>query len=227
MIDNSKSQDGLLERLLARPVVYRAWQTPFVRKKIRPFRRRLDPTKTGRVLDIGCGPGTNASLFPADTYVGIDLNPSYIRYARRKFPGRFEIWDVTKPGPNLGRFDTVLINSVFHHLSDVETARALGSLVSHVNDDARIFVIDLVLPSSRGIPRLLASLDRGHYPRRLDHWLRLFGDHLAITHCEPFSVRLMGVSLWELLLVEARPRASLPPGARGDAAPEELDRDYS
>ncbi|HKZ21034.1 MAG TPA: hypothetical protein VJQ57_13110, partial [Acidimicrobiia bacterium] len=90
-----------------------------------------------------------------------------------------------------------------------------------------IFVIDLVLPSSRGIPRLLASLDRGHYPRRLDHWLRLFGDHLAITHCEPFSVRLMGVSLWELLLVEARPRASLPPGARGDAAPEELDRDYS
>ena len=227
MIDDSKSQDGLLERLLARPLVYRAWQAPFVRKKIRPLRRRLDPTQSGRVLDIGCGPGTNAFLFPGETYVGVDLNPSYIRYAQQKFPGRFEVWDVTKPGPNLGKFDTVLINSVFHHLSDVETAHVLGSLGSHVYDDARIFVIDLVLPSSRGIPRLLASLDRGHYPRRLDHWLRLFGDHLTITHCEPFSVSLMGVSLWELLLVEARPRASLPRGDMGDSAPEDLDRDYS
>lgn len=226
MIDDSKSPDGLLERLLGRPLIYRAWQAPFVRKKIRPFRRRFDPTQSGRVLDIGCGPGTNAFLFAAENYVGVDLNPRYIRYARSKFSGRFEVWDVTKPGPNLGKFDTVLINSVFHHLSDVETAHVLGSLANHVNDDARVFVIDLVLPSSRGIPRLLASLDRGHYPRRLDNWLRLFDDHLTITHSESFTVKLVGVSLWELLLVEARPSASLLPGERGESAPEGLDRDY-
>ena len=225
MSERSKSE-GVLEWLLARPSVYRAWQAPFVRKKVQPFQRRLDPTRAGRVLDIGCGPGTNAFLFPPENYVGVDLNPSYIRYARRRFPGRFEVWDVTRPGPNLGKFDTVLINSVFHHLTDVETAYVLGSLASHLNDAARVFVIDLVLPSSRGIPRLLASLDRGHYARRLDHWLRLFGDHLTITHRESFTVKLMGVSLWELLLVEAQPSASSL-GEKGDSAPEDLDRDYS
>jgi SAM-dependent methyltransferase len=208
MSETSTSEGGLLERVLARPLVYRAWQAPFVRKKIKPLQRRLDPTQPGRLLDIGCGPGTNAFLFPGESYVGVDLNPSYIRYARRKFPGRFEVWDVTTPGPNLGKFDTVLINSVFHHLSDLETAHVLGSLADHVNSDGRVFIIDLVLPRSRGLPRLLANLDRGYYPRQVDHWLRLFGEHLTITHTESFSVKLLGIPLWKLVLVEARTGAT-------------------
>ena len=204
-------ESGWLERLLAKPIVYRTWQAPFVHKKLDPLRKRLDLMEVGRVLDMGCGPGTNAFLFQGESYVGVDLNSDYIRYARRKFAGTFEVWDVTRPGPQLGAFDTVLVNSVFHHLTDMETVNVLRSLARLVNENARIFIIDLVLPDSRGLPRLLARLDRGHYPRRSDHWLRLFGDHLAITYTEAFSVKLMGVRLWELLLVEARLKASSRP----------------
>ncbi len=58
--------------------------------------------------------------------MGADLSPEYVASARERFPEhQFEVWDITKPGPDLGTFDVALINSVFHHLSDAETATVL------------------------------------------------------------------------------------------------------
>ncbi|MFN9035255.1 MAG: hypothetical protein ACK5YO_03100, partial [Planctomyces sp.] len=49
--------------LLSLPAVYRMWQAPFVDAKFDPILRHNDLRSVRRVLDAGCGPGTNAHLF--------------------------------------------------------------------------------------------------------------------------------------------------------------------
>ena len=93
-------------RLLERPGVYLAWQRPFVSSKLGPVWRHNERSAIRRVLDVGCGPGTNSAEFVGLDYLGVDLNPAYIEHARRKHGGRFEVADVRSdaiPGRSGGR----------------------------------------------------------------------------------------------------------------------------
>ena len=53
------------ERLLEQPLSYRLWQAPFAEAKFEPVRRHNDLGRVRRVLDVGCGPGTNTHHFAA------------------------------------------------------------------------------------------------------------------------------------------------------------------
>ncbi|HXF97663.1 MAG TPA: class I SAM-dependent methyltransferase [Gaiellaceae bacterium] len=64
-------------RLLERPTVYLAWQRPFASAKLAPVKRHNDFRRARRVLDVGCGPGTNAAEFAHADYLGIDVNHAY------------------------------------------------------------------------------------------------------------------------------------------------------
>jgi SAM-dependent methyltransferase len=80
---------SMLEPLLAQPLVYRLWRAPFVRQKLRPFLAHNEIGQLGCVLEVGCGPGTNARLFAPAQYLGLDWNDAYIQYAKRRHRGRF------------------------------------------------------------------------------------------------------------------------------------------
>lgn len=193
----------MIDQILSRPAVYRAWQAPFVRQKLAPFLANSSIGPEDRVIDVGCGPGTNAGVFESRGYVGADLSPDYVASAREHYPQhRFEVWDITKPGPDLGTFDLALINSVFHHLSDTETENVLGRLPGLLRADSPIHIIDLVLPSDRSLARTLAKLDRGEYPRSLDHWRFLLDGLLNVQMVEPFQVGLLGSRMWDMVYVQ-------------------------
>ncbi len=68
--------------IMRRPLIYRLWMAPFAEKKFAPIIARNDMQRIRRVLDVGCGPGTNAAHFAAADYLGIDLNQQYIRGCR-------------------------------------------------------------------------------------------------------------------------------------------------
>lgn len=80
---------GLIERLLEHPAVYAAWQAPFVARKFAPVERQIRDQPIRRVLDVGCGPGTNTARFEHADYIGIDINERYLTIARSKYHGRF------------------------------------------------------------------------------------------------------------------------------------------
>src|SRR4051794_35758133 len=76
----------LKEKILESSLGYALWSAPVNRPKIDAIRQMLQKCGKGKVLDVGCGPGTNAEIFADWDYVGIDLNASYIENARSKFP---------------------------------------------------------------------------------------------------------------------------------------------
>ncbi len=187
--------------------VYRLWQAPFLQRKFEPLIKHNQLAETNRVLDVGCGPGTNTQFFRDQDYLGIDINPAYIEYARRKFGRSFEVADATQlQVKSEDAFDLVLMNSLLHHIADEDVSSMLDQLSRVVSADGHIHIIDLVLPPQRGIPRYLALNDRGDFSRPLERWKTLFEQSFTTVVLEPFEIRMCGVPLWNLVYFKGKPR---------------------
>ena len=167
-------------------------------------RQHAEPLK---VIDVGCGPGTNARLFQDKTrfdYLGLDINPDYIRQAVRKYRLAFECADITH-GWNPGkRFDVVLINSVLHHLSDTEAAAVLSAAADCLDPAGRCLVMDMIYPDIRtifnSVRRILIRLDRGKFCRRAAQLESLLTSNFRYQRVEIFYLKPFFIPLWEMRL---------------------------
>ena len=194
-------------KLLERPRVYLAWQRPFVASKLGPVWQHNDRSRIRRVLDVGCGPGTNSAEFAGLEYLGVDVNPAYIAHARRRHGEAFAVADVqSEPIPGRGTYDFVLVNSLLHHLEDEAVSSLLAGLHEYVSPDGHIHVIDLVLPELRGLPRMLARADRGRHARGIPGWRALLSEHFREVVFEPFAVPSRGPMLWSMVYFKGRPK---------------------
>jgi SAM-dependent methyltransferase len=197
----------LVDWMLERSWVYRAWQAPFVEQKLRPLYRRGEIARARRVLDVGCGPGTNTPHFSHADYIGIDINPDYTASAAHRYGRRFITADVTQySAAGEGKFDFILANSMMHHLDDQGVRRLLSHLPTLLTDDGFVHVLDLVLPPERlSIAKALALADRGDFPRPFEEWSGLFGESLDVVELEPYELRAAGVNLWHFVYCKGRP----------------------
>jgi len=186
--------------VLERSAIYRAWQAPFANGKLAPLFLHNDLNRIHRVLDVGCGPGTNTHLFTHADYLGIDVNPDYIAFARERFGRQFIVADaVNYQVPREQSFDFILVNSFFHHVDTGSVCRILHHLRTLLSPGGHIHILDLVLPDRASIARLLARLDRGGYPRSLEKWRNLFSEHFELAIFEPYAVKLMQATLWNMV----------------------------
>ncbi|MDP2957355.1 MAG: class I SAM-dependent methyltransferase [Longimicrobiales bacterium] len=195
-------------RLFEIPWVYRAWQAPFQEQKLAPVIRHNDLATVRRVLDVGCGPGTNAPHFRGLDYLGLDINPEYVAQAKARYGMRFEVADATRYQVRGEPFDFILVNSFFHHVGDDDSLRILSHLATLLTDDGRIHVLDLVLPERPTPARLLALMDRGDHPRPLSGWKDLLGRHFEADVFEPYDLGVGGVALWKMVYFRGRPRSA-------------------
>ena len=79
-----------LSSVMSHPTAYRLWQAPCAKAKFAPVVHHNDLTNIRRVLDVGCGPGTNARWFNHTDYLGIDINRNYVEWARGSIDGRLK-----------------------------------------------------------------------------------------------------------------------------------------
>jgi SAM-dependent methyltransferase len=199
------AMNRLIERFLEHPAVYAVWQAPFVSQKFAPVERHLAHRDIRRILDVGCGPGTNAPRFAGADYVGVDINERYLAIARAKYRGQFIQADLrTAELSSLGTFDTILVNSVLHHLPDEAVTRILGQLHNRLGPDGRVHILELVLPDRRSLARMMARLDRGRYARRLAVWRELFDARFDPVSVEPYQ---FAGSLWAMVYYEGKVRS--------------------
>lgn len=198
-----KKLSGVMEN----PTLYRLWQMPFAEAKFRPIIQHNDMTQVQRVLDVGCGPGTNSLFFQDNDYLGLDINEDYIEQAKARFGDFFAVADVcTYEAEPENRFDFILLNSLLHHIDDEHSDRILEQLSKQLTDEGHIHILDLRLPSERCIARGLALSDRGDFPRPLDAWEDLFTRHFETVVLEPYPVSVGGVPFWEMVYFKGKLR---------------------
>ena len=196
-----KFADAILEQTF----LYRLIQWPFAMKKLAPLLACNDLQRVRRVLDVGCGPGTNAGLFVSADYLGVDINPRYVAWARRHYQREFIVADIRHHDFSAGQsFDFVLVNSFLHHLSDEEARRVLAAVAAVVSPEGFVHVLDLVLPERPSVARWLARHDRGHHARPLAAWRALFDSSFDVAVFEPYAVPSLGVPLWHMVYCKGR-----------------------
>lgn len=203
----------LRDALLENSFVYGAWQRPFAERKLAPVKRRGDMSRARRVLDVGCGPGTNAVHFGGAEYVGIDINPKYIATATRRYGKRFIAADVTTyEVPSGEGFDFILVNSLLHHLETSDVRRLLAHLSTLLTADGHVHILELVLPSNRfSVASMLARADRGRYARPLADWRALFDEPFDVEVFEPYPLGAAGVTGWSMVYCKGRSRRAAEP----------------
>lgn len=193
--------------VLEHSAVYRLWQAPFAERKLAPLWRHNDVRAARRVLDVGCGPGTNAAHFAHTDYLGIDLNERYVADARRRYGREFVAADVREYRVDPAeRFDLILVNSLLHHLDTPSVRSLLAHLATLLSADGHVHVFDLVMPERPSISRALAEWDRGDWPRPLEEWRTIFSEAFEPVVFEPYPLGAAGITLWNMVYFKGRAR---------------------
>ena len=196
---------GIFDFLLEQTVVYSLWQAPFAAEKLAPVLNHNDLRGVRRVLDVGCGPGTNTKYFAGQDYLGIDINPGYIESARRKHDRNFLAADVTTyDDEHTGKFDFILVNSFLHHINDADSHRVLSRLTEWLAPDGHFHILELISPGDRSFAQFLANWDRGKYLRAREKWREMFEQHMNIVLFEPYPIKRMGTTLWNMVYCKGR-----------------------
>lgn len=194
---------GAREWLLEHPAIYAAWQAPFAAQKFAPVERALQDQDVRRVLDVGCGTGTNAGRFTRADYVGIDINERYLKVARSRYNGQFINADLRNADlSSFGSFDTVLVNSFLHHLADADVKNILAQVAGLLAAHGRVHILELVLPERTSLAWVMAQLDRGRYARPIGRWVELFSAAFEPVIAQPY---LFGGKLWSMIYFQGRP----------------------
>jgi SAM-dependent methyltransferase len=195
-------------QLLAHPRAYLFWQGKFAEQKLAPMYAHNDLSRARRVLDVGCGPGTNTRHFAAAAYLGVDVNPAYIEFARRRYGRDFLTADVCEyTAPPGEKYDFILVNSFLHHVDLASTQRILAHLSTLLTADGHVHIIEVAMPDRGALARQLARWDRGRYVRPLPEWKNIFSDAFEPAVFEPFWLTRLGVKLWNVAYFKGRARS--------------------
>lgn len=161
-----------LRYLLTHPVVYQTYQRLIgidlaFKKYINEI---VKPDSKCRILDIGCGEGYILNFLPKDvTYVGYDLSPSYIAYAKAKYGGRGtfineRVREMVVDTDHL--FDIVLATGLVHHLCDEESKELFKVGYSCLKPAGAMYTYDnCYYDGQSAISKYISSKDRGQHVR--------------------------------------------------------------
>ena len=183
------------------PAIYSLWQKPFINQKLVPFIKNNLIIKSSKILELGCGPGSNTNLFHAKNYTGIDLNQSYINQAKKLYPEQnFIIANACKPEDVvLPYFDLIFSNSLFHHLSDEQLLELFSGASNLLSKDGSICIIDMVADTNSYLSKALVSLDRGKHPKTENRLRQIFQIYFSELEFVRYNLKMFGLDLWEMV----------------------------
>ncbi len=138
-----------------------------------------------RVLDLGCGTGGFCRVTRGE-YLGIDLSPSYVAFARWRWGSsrrRFAVLDLAALEAS-ERFDGAIMVNCLHHLPDDAATAIFGQLARLVR--RRLVVVDADPDASGWLQRFFLSHDRGEHVRPAVAQRRLLEPHFRVTAVRHF-----------------------------------------
>jgi len=199
---------SIKDLIMAHPLAYRLISSVVDRDKIKAISRLRRDFSGLKVLDLGCGTGNSAPIFPGCDYTGIDINQRYIDLAARQHPGfNFVAADINRVEWGDG-FDIILINSLLHHLADNQVSEILLKSAAALNRTGNILIQEPLIPGQKEwCHRLMMHLDRGNYFRSLPDWKRLIEEaDLFTENIFFYSLRVLGFKGYHLVSISLEKR---------------------
>jgi SAM-dependent methyltransferase len=162
-----QSDSGLL-RWLKVPCLYNVFQAVVGGNALgrRIIQSHIRAKPGDKVIDIGCGSARVLQSLPDVEYLGLDIHPDYIAFARRTYGGKgtFVVGD-TRSLRGDSRFkdaDIVIAISVLHHLDDEEAADCIRFAYDALKRGGRLVCYDACwIPNQGVVSRYIMSHDRG------------------------------------------------------------------
>lgn len=186
---------------------------------VRYFRERFPAHIPRHALDLGCGPADVtlrfAAAFPDCHVLGIDGSAPMLALARAAtvrsgMAARVKFQQAHLPAPLPGAFDTLLSNSLLHHLADplvlwrqIAASGARG---------AAVLVMDLCRPVSRAAASALVDAHAGDAPEILK---RDFLQSLCAAYTPPEVTRQLAAAGLALTVESVSDRHLLVHGRLG------------
>ncbi len=104
------------------------------------------PKEGMRVLEVGCGTGTNLKLYQqagCEVY-GIDLSPSMVKVASKKLGKQSDIrlGDASKMPYSDGSFDLVIAMLTLHEMSGSIRLPVMNEMVRVMKQEGRLLLVD-------------------------------------------------------------------------------------
>ncbi len=138
-----------------------------------PFMKAWKPSHLW--LDVGCGTAEVLQYLPAHiAYLGVDQNPRYIEFARKRYRHRpntqFQCcdwhavdWSVLATEPTV---QVVSLLGLLHHLPTDEAKRVVQKSLSTLHETGTLITLDGCLEQDAGaIERFFYWIDRGDHIR--------------------------------------------------------------
>jgi ubiquinone/menaquinone biosynthesis C-methylase UbiE len=141
------------------------------------------------VIDVGCGTGEFSVFFNRKTYVGIDINEHYIRYALRKHKRIFKVMDAEVLNFSDNSFDNAIVIGLFHHVPDERSFKILKEIRRVLKDHGNVLIMEDVKTRSKYniIGKLVHRLDKGKFIRDPDEYAKIFSKYFNILKEYPMK----------------------------------------
>jgi len=176
-----QSDSGLLGWLKV-PSVYNAFSAAVggnvLRRSLIQNHVRAKPGD--KVIDIGCGSAQVLRYLPDVEYLGVDINPAYIAFARRTYgsKGTFLVGDTESFRSDL-RFrdaDVVMAFGLLHHLDDEAASQCLQFAYDALKTKGRFVCHEACwIPNQGELSKYIMSVDRGRSIRTEEQYRQLAG----------------------------------------------------
>lgn len=158
------------------------------------IKKALNLRKNDKMLDVGCGLG-NFSKVTDGKYIGIDMNPSFIKFAKKHYSTKskkFMVADATKLEFKNKSFDKSMFISMLHHFPNNDADKALKEIQRVTKD--YLVVLDL-LPSDRMLVKFMYAMDRGSNIRPIEAQKKLIKKYFRIVKYKRFDASMSVHSL--------------------------------
>jgi ubiquinone/menaquinone biosynthesis C-methylase UbiE len=125
------------------------WQTqnPFISQAERDILSCLPITPGNKVLELGCGTGSNIfnlrAMGKVFKFTGIDINDKEISLARRNFPmDEFILGDATNVALHDESFDLVFCRDLMHHMGFSQHLKLIQEMTRLAKVDGQVVLIE-------------------------------------------------------------------------------------
>ena len=160
-------------------------------------------SKGMKVLDFGCGTGSNSKLFHSEDYIGSEVDMSRVESSRKRYPKyKFEKIPIISSSKNVlpwkdNSFDMIFVSLCLHHINAESCKLIFKEFRRVLKNDGKILGIEPALIDGKYFSNILMNiLDAGDYILPLNKYKNMYqSESFKTNHIN--IVKTFGYNLWQ------------------------------